>query len=177
MDIEALAVHHISEEKAQKEGLDWEAAKTRLISSPENTRLIYIAHNADYEKQFFNPEKSLWIDTYKVALKIYTESPRHSNQVLKYYLGIEDHESHHPPHRALPDCIVTAEILLKMMCNMSCNEMRKISLEPPYLTKISFGKHAGEKFENLPKDYLEWLSGQKNMDLGVISAAKRVLEK
>lgn len=175
MDVRALATHHISHQEATQEGVRWDQSRILMATAPEGSTLVYVAHNADFEKQFFNPEGSLWIDTYKVALVLYPDAPSHSNQVLKYYLGIENKAHHHPPHRALPDCHVTAEILIKMAEHKTFNEMIQISKEPPYLTKISFGKHRGQKFEDLPKDYLQWLTGQKDMDAAVIAAAKRYL--
>jgi exodeoxyribonuclease X len=176
MDIEAQATHHISPEEAQA-GLPWESAKNILEneSKTPETIIIYVAHNADYEKNFFNPDGAKWVDTYKVALKLYPDAPRHTNQVLKYYLGIDNKPDHHPPHRALPDCMVTADVLLMMSKEMSFNDMIQVSKQPPYLTRIAFGKHRGEKFEDLPRDYLEWLSKQSDLDEGVNAAIKRVL--
>lgn len=176
MDVKARATHHIDPRQATQDGVQWGEAHRALESAPEDTALIWVAHNADFEKQFFNPDGSLWIDTYKVALVLYPDAPAHSNQVLKYYLGIEDRPEHHPPHRALPDCRVTAEILLAMAGQKTFNEMIRISKELPYLTKIGFGKHRGEKFADLPKDYLRWIAGQKDMDAAVIAAAIRTLE-
>ena len=176
MDIEAQATHHISPEQAQS-GLPWEKAEQILLreSVTDQTVIIYVAHNADYEKKFFNPDGAKWIDTYKVALRFYPDAPRHTNQVMKYYLGIADRPEHHPPHRALPDCVVTADVLLAMAQLASFNEMIHVSKQPPYLTRIAFGKHRGEKFEDLPHDYLKWLSGQSDMDEGVQAAVQRVL--
>lgn len=174
MDICALATHHISEDEA-KCGVEWSFAQERLLSI-DIDKIIFVAHNADFEKQFFDPEGYDWIDTYKVALKLYPDAPRHTNQVLKYYLGIEDAEHHHPPHRALPDCYVTAEILIEMLDFVSVEEMIEISKQPPYLTKINFGKHKGSRFEDLPQGYLSWLVRQDDMNEGVKAAANRVLQ-
>lgn len=173
--VQSRAVHHIDPDLAMREGVSWEDAENALKDIPSDTTVVYVAHNADFEKKFFNPENSTWIDTYKVALVVYPDAPGHSNQVLKYYLDIKDAADHHPPHRALPDCNVTTEILLKMSEKKTFNEMVKISREPAYLTKITFGKHRGQKFEDLPKNYLQWISGQKDMDAAVIAAAKRCL--
>lgn len=176
MDVQARATHHIDPKEAMT-GLPWGNAEkilTHESATPETT-IIYVAHNADFEKKFFDPENAMWIDTYKVALVLYPDAPGHSNQVLKYYLGVEDKPEHHPPHRALPDCMVTAEILLKMAELKTFNEMIQISKQPAYLTKIGFGKHRGEKFEDLPKDYLQWISRQHDMDAAVVAAANRYL--
>lgn len=174
-DLKARAVHHIDPNVAMSDGVSWDDADAVLREQKDNEKVIYTAHNADFEKQFFNPDGSLWIDTYKIALVLYPDAPSHSNQVLKYYLDIKDRPEHHPPHRALPDCRVTAEILIKMAEHKTFNEMVKISRESAYLTKISFGKHRGQKFEDLPRDYLQWLAGQKDMDAAVIVAAKRYI--
>ena len=100
MDIEARSVHHISDELIFNNGIEWNDAYEDLTNSTIDTKYIYVAHNADFEKKFFNPENSIWIDTYKVALKLYPDAPRHTNSVLKYYLEITDKEHHHPPHRS-----------------------------------------------------------------------------
>lgn len=176
MDIEAQAVHHITFKQACG-GFPWDNAHDILLresASDENT-IIYVAHNADYEKQFFKPEGARWIDTYKVALVLYPDAPRHTNQVLKYYLEIEDAPHHHPPHRALPDCHVTTEILKKMSEKMTFNEMIHISKQPPYLTKIAFGKHEGTRFEDLPYDYCQWVLKQ-DFDEGVKAGAQRRID-
>lgn len=177
MDITAQAIHHISYDEAMDSGRRWEFVESDMGLHGDDETLIYVAHNADFERQFFQgAEGAKWIDTYKVALKLYPDAPSHNNQVLKYYLGIPDEPDHHPPHRAFPDCKVTAEILFKMAENMKFNEMIKISREPPYLTRIKFGKHKGEKFEDLPRDYLEWLKKQEDMDDGVKAAVGRFLK-
>jgi exodeoxyribonuclease X len=175
MDIEAQAVHHISEMQATREGRIWDEVQSTLSSHNDDETIIYVAHKADYEKQFFNPPQSIWIDTYKVALVLYPDAPRHTNQVLKYYLEIEDAPHHHPPHRALPDCHVTVEVLKKMAEKMTFNEMIQISKQPPYLTKIAFGKHRGTKFEDLPYDYCQWVMKQ-DFDEGVKAGAQRRIE-
>jgi len=170
MSIEARAVHHISDDEIAANGMDWVDVCCDLA---EGDNVVYVAHNADFEKEFFNPKGSNWIDTWKCALKLYPNAPRHTNQVLKYFLEIDDCEEHHPPHRALPDCYVTAEILVKMLGKVSVEDMIRVSNEPPYLTKIGFGKHRGKKFKDLPPSYLDWLSTQ-DMDEGVMAAVKRV---
>lgn len=174
INIESLAVHHITEKMATEHGKRWPIVQEILSEQGNDETIIYVAHNADFEKRFFNPDGSLWIDTYKVALNLYQDAPRHTNQVIKYYLGIEDRHDHHPPHRALPDCVVTAAILLKMAEQKTFNDMVKISKQPPYLTRIAFGKHKGERFEDLPVDYRIWLKKQRDLDEGVKAALDRV---
>jgi exodeoxyribonuclease X len=176
MDIKAQAVHHISYDEAMENGKKWEFVEIYMEDHRADETLIYVAHNAEFEQKFFQgAEGAKWICTYKVALKLFQDAPGHSNQVLKYYLGIADKPEHPPPHRALPDCKVTAEILFEMAKTLKFNDMIRISKEPPYLTKIGFGKHRGERFDALPHDYLEWLAKQDDMDEGVKAAVGRVL--
>ena len=173
MGLEALATHHITEAEAQATGLAWGMASDRLTGGSPS---IYVAHNADFEKNFFNPEGASWIDTYKVALRLWPDSPRHTNQVLRYYLGIELGDEAMPPHRALPDCVVTAHILFAAAKEMNGQDMINVSRETPYLTTLTFGKHRGVKYSDTPRDYLQWLSRQ-DMDAGVVAAANLELAK
>ena len=173
MSLGARATHHITDDEIAETGITWKDACGFLA---EETPDIYAAHNADFEKAFFNPEGSRWIDTWKVALRLWPESPSHSNQVLRYYLNLIVGSEAMPPHRALPDAWVTAHILIAAAQVTSLDGMLKWSDEPPYLTKLTFGKHRGQLFSAVPKDYLEWIIKQ-DMEPGVIAAARRELQK
>ena len=171
MTLEALATHHITEDEARHLGIAWPKASAILIEeSPD----FFAAHNADFEKAFFNPEGSRWIDTYKVALRLWPDAPAHRNQVLRYFLKLTVGDRAMPPHRAAPDAWVTAHLLLKALEHTTIAELVQWSEEPPYLTKLTFGKHRGKLYSEAPRDYLEWIVRQ-DMEPGVIAAAKREL--
>lgn len=171
MALTALATHHIPAEEAEANGFDWEWCRDHMSGGGVT---YFAAHNAAFEQEFFNPEGSAWIDTYKVALRLWPQSPSHSNQVLRYFLNLNVGPAAMPPHRALPDAWVTAHILMTARESASLEEMAAWTQEPPYLTKITFGKHRGKLYSEAPRDYLEWCLRQ-DMDPGVIAACKRTL--
>jgi exodeoxyribonuclease X len=175
IEVEARAAHHLSEAEVAA-GIPWNSASATLlgIGTIDGPPDAFCAHNAEFEKQLFNPEGSRWICTYKAALRLWPDSPRHSNQVLRYFLGIDLGAEAMPPHRALPDCWVTAHILMKALEQASIEDLAAWTDEPPYLTKITFGKHRGKLFSEAPRDYLAWCLRQ-DMDPGVIAACKRTL--
>ena len=173
MSLEARATHHITDEEIQEQSIAWEEAYKCMTALAVDA---YCAHNADFEKAFFNPKGSRWIDTWKVALRLWPDSPSHSNQVLRYFLNLSVGADAMPPHRALPDAHVTAHILLRALEEAAVDELLQWSNDPPYLTKLNFGKHRGRKFSEVPKDYLEWIIKQ-DMEPGVIAAAHRELAK
>lgn len=173
IDVRARAVHHISYEEASDIGISWDCAVRKLEDCDDD--VIYVAHNADFERRFFNPEGSKWICTYKCALRAWPDAPGHGNQVLRYWLGLDIGDEAMPPHRAMPDCIVTSAILYRLLSGAeSANHLMRWTEQPPYLTKIGFGKHRGELFSDLPTDYLRWIIRQ-DMDEGVLAAANREL--
>lgn len=176
MTIEALATHHIPEQDAISFGISWDQAYDTIcgVDPIHRPADFFAAHHADFEKVFFCPAGSKWIDTLKVALRLWPDSPSHSNQVLRYYLNMDLGEAAMPPHRAAPDAYVTARILIEAMKGASIDDILKWSEEPPYLTKLTFGKHKGQKFSEVPHGYLEWMLKQ-DMEPGVIAAAKREL--
>jgi len=170
MSLEAQATHHITDKELEN-AISWDESQRNLLDDTA----IYAAHAADFEKAFFNPDGSRWIDTYKVALRLWPDAPRHTNQVLRYFLALDLDERAMPPHRALPDAWVTAHILLEQLKLASIDDMLGWSDEPPYLTKLTFGKHFGKKYSDVPSGYLKWIVSQTGMDAGVIAAAKREL--
>ena len=107
---EASAVHHLIDED--------------LAFAPELGEVLdqfrgadaYVAHNADFERSFLERllGDALWACTYKCALRIWPDLLSHSNQALRYRLGLVNPFSidRHTlsPHRALSDAIVTAAV-------------------------------------------------------------------
>src|SRR5258708_1927930 len=105
MPPDASAVHHLVDADVRS-ALDPGAA---LIKLGSGTVDVFCAHNADFEKQFFTGGETPWIDTIKVAYRLWPESPSFSNQALRYFLGLDlAVDMAMPPHRAGPDTYVTA---------------------------------------------------------------------
>jgi exodeoxyribonuclease X len=172
--VEARAAHHISDAEIAT-GISWEDACARMGSSINGT--IYCAHNADFEKSFFNPEGSRWIDTYKCALRLWPDAPKHTNQVLRYFLDdCDPGKFGMPPHRALPDCHVTALILIKALGLAPIEKLIAWSAEPPLLPRVPMGKHFGKPWAEVPTDYLEWATRQ-DFDAGVAHTVRVELKR
>lgn len=148
----ARAAHHISDEEAAG-GISWAEAEAEIAHGVE----IFAAHNADFERQFFSRPGVRWIDTYKCALRLWPEAPKHTNQVLRYYLeGCDPGSLGMPPHRALPDCQVTARILIRCFEKEGIEQLVAWSDEPPLLPRVPLGKHRDKPWSEVPTDYLEW---------------------
>jgi len=168
---EARAAHHITDVEISH-GSRW--SEVRGILSDGS---IFCAHNANFEKAFFNPEGSRWIDTYKCALRLFPDAPKHTNQVLRYFLfDCDPGAAGMPPHRALPDCHVTARILIKCLESASIDQLIAWSAEPPLLPRVPMGKHFGKPWSEVPTDYLEWASRQ-DFDAGMAHTVKIHLMK
>ena len=167
ISVEARAAHHLSDAEVAG-GMPWAEASNILGFGPT----IFAAHNADFEKAFFNADGSRWIDTYKCALRLWPDSPRHTNSVLRYFLeGCDPGEAGMPPHRALPDCRVTARILIRCLFEASLDPLETWSAEPPLLPRVPMGKHFGKPWSEVPTDYLEWATRQ-SFDAGIAHTVK-----
>ncbi len=116
---ETMAVHHITEA---------DFTGDTPVCTPDRLRLavwggpppdILVAHHCEFERQFVTEAVTdglPWICTYKVALRIWPEAPRHSNQVLRYWRQLRlDPGLAMPPHRAGPDAWVTAHLLAELL--------------------------------------------------------------
>ncbi len=149
---------------------------------------IYVAHNASFEQGFLASHLGAvpWLCTYRCALRLWPDLPSHSNQALRYLLG---HERPYGmaladlvPHRALPDCYVTAAVLEEVLAaarrfTVSLATLLAWSTEPPLSTVFRFGKYKGERFDAVPRDYLEWIAFKSEMDDGAKFSARYWLEK
>ena len=138
---EAMAVHHILDEDVADAAQANEVVPLVLVPDDEP---IYVAHNAAFEMGFLAPwlPDAQWLCTYKATLRVWPEAPSHSNQVLRYWLGIQVLAGE--PHRAGPDTIVTARILLKLLEKASIEDMLAWTKEPPVMPRITIGEHRGK---------------------------------
>lgn len=171
---EISAVHHIIDaDVADAPGI--EHAIARLNDSLGEFD-VYAAHNTRFEQHFF-PTQRRWIDTYRCALRAWPDAPSHSNQALRYWLGLDvDRQLADQAHRAWPDAYVTAHLLRKLLLLRPVARLIEISNEPGFLPKLMFGKHYGEPFKTVEFSYLEWIVKQ-DMDEDVLFTANYWLKK
>lgn len=182
---EARAIHHIG--PADVVGAPDEVSALRAMFTSLNDlngQIIFAAHNAKFDRGFINriaPALSLdWICTYKCAVVTWPDAPAHGNQVLRYYLGLDVDKDLPPglfPHRALYDVIVTRGILIELLKVHSLEKLINISNNPVLLTKVSFGKHKGQLWSEVPFGYLKWCVGQADMNEDVLHTAAHWMRK
>ena len=128
---------------------------------------VFAAHNCKFEQAFFAGGGRRWICTYQCAKHLFPDAPGHSNQVLRYWLKIDeemdDAERAMPPHRAGPDTYVTALILNRLMALANIDELVRLTTAPVVLREVTFGKHRGQQWKDLPWDYLNWVANKSDL--------------
>ena len=178
---ETMAVHHITEADfdAETPVCTEERLQTAIWSGQKPDALV--AHNSEFEQLFIPASitKDLpWLCTQKIALRVWPDAPRHSNQVLRYWRGLTlDAGLAMPPHRAGPDAWVTAHLLAELAKTTTMEQMVDWSSKPKQLPTIPFGKHRGSKWANAPIDYLQWMVRQKEMNPDVLACANEELAR
>lgn len=169
---EASAVHHLIDVDVAN-GIGFEVAWQRINAGADPAFTIFAAHNCDFERGFLpTPSGIDWICTYKVALRAWPGAPGHSNQALRYWRQLDgrcekgfNREVARLAHRAEPDAYVTAWLLADLLSEMSVDQAITWTKEPKVFPVLSFGKHRGTKWVDVPTDYLQWMrDGQHNMD-------------
>lgn len=177
---ETMAVHHITLAEIDAEGAvenPW--AQLWHGCGPDD---VVVAHNMGFEQKFHDGNGRRWVCTYKCARAVWPDAPSHSNQALRYWIGIDDLAMFDParampPHRALPDAYVTAFLLRELLRVKSIDELVHISKYPALLKTMTFGKHKGTTYAEAPMDYLEWIVSKSDMDEDTKFSAKYWLAK
>ena len=133
-----------------------------------------MAHNAKFDvdmlaKEGIHPKRV--ICTFKLARRMDPggKIPKYSLQYLRYFLGIKVEAT---AHDALGDILVLEKLFERLFVKMSKSigpavvekRMMEISSKPILLSRMYFGKHKGQFFREIPKDYLQWLSEQDDLD-------------
>ena len=172
----ASAVHHITDVDVVH-APSWEEVWPEFFRANDNL-VAFAAHNARFESQWIDGgilDGNPLICTYKAALRIWPHAPGHNNQVLRYWLKLPlALERALPAHRALPDAYVTAHLLRELLNSGSLDELISWSRQPALLPKVTFGKHRGSKWNDVPDDYLDWIINKGGFDENVMYTAKTV---
>lgn len=171
---ENIAVHHLTNSMlaGYKLCTAEDLKQVAMLDDP----FALVAANAAFERKWFTEEITgarRWICTVKAAAKLYPDAGSHSNQAMRYQLGLElPDELAMPPHRAGPDSYVTAHILKCFLATTSVRDLVQWTKEPKHLPRCPFGKHKGAAWADIPADYLSWVLGQADMDEDVKHAAR-----
>lgn len=159
---ETSAVHHIVAGDVE-DAPNAAEALGRLVDGLPEGRNVLVAHHASFEQHFAGEwgKGRPWIDTLKCAYRAWPTAPSFSNQALRYAIPLElDRALAMPPHRALPDAYVTAHLLRALLALRPVERLIEISLEPGFVPRFTFGKHAGKTFKEVLADdrsYLDWI--------------------
>ncbi len=174
MPPDARGIHHIGD----RDLVGAPPITTGFRKLTEGYPSAFVAHHAQFEQAFFTGGETPWICTLKVARRLWPDCPSHSNQCLRYYLGLElDEALAMPPHRAAPDTYVTGFILVEALKLASVEDMIAWTSAPSLLPRVTFGKHRGQAWSDLPGDYLNWLVNKSEMDADTKFTAKHWLEQ
>ena len=178
---EARAVHHISDEDVAQ-AKPWDTVCSTFFDRGNCLDLVaFAAHNAAFDQQWLPPDllgNLPLICTYKAAVHIWPDAPRHTNQVLRYWLNLDmDRSLADRAHRALPDAYVTAHLLRDILKHAAIDELIRWTNEPALLPRVPFGKHRGQNWKDVPPDYLQWILRQQDMNEDVVHTAHHHLEK
>jgi len=136
-----------------------------LLNSDDN---VMVAHNAAFDVDMLKKEgiepKNV-VCSLKLARHLDKEGviPQYGLQYLRYYLNLNIDAT---PHDALGDILVLEAIFKRIHSKVvdeygdaATDKMIEISSRPVLYRRMPFGKHKGMKIEDVPVDYLQWLSG------------------
>ncbi|RYG75508.1 hypothetical protein EON80_00475 [bacterium] len=154
------AIHHIVDADVQGAPRDFPYG----IKLPP--RDCYVAHHCAFDSSFLPAlSKKPWLCTARLARRVFPDLKSYGNQFLRYELKLEvEFTTGSQPHRALPDALVTAALLRRLLENLPSDAPRELnqliawSWEPRLLVKCRFGnKHKGKLWSEVPLDYLQWM--------------------
>ena len=179
VNCEARATHHITDRELKRAP----TMEKLLARNPWLFSADYlVAHNALFDVGILEnsrvPKARLpkgIICTLRCASHIYPEAPSFKNQVLRYYLDLKPTMPRGlPPHRALPDAIVTHALLRNMLRKYSLEELAEMTKQPVLLRLVRFGMHRGQLWSAVPVEYLQWIL-KKDFDEDVTYTANHWL--
>lgn len=161
------AVHHISDQMVADAMRPDQALA--LLCKDLGTDDVLCAHKSAFEREFIGGGDRRWVCTLKAGYLAWPDFKSHSNQAIRYELGIYDEpdfpsDQAMPPHRALPDAWTTAFILRRLLKLRPLSRLVEIEQAYGHLPRMPIGKHFGMKFSEVPVSYLDWIVNKSGMD-------------
>lgn len=164
ISLEARAVHHITDAELRKA-----QTMSQLMDEGELDFLaeadVIVGHNLEFDLRMLvqsglpseqMPTRRLC--TYRCGVSLYPNSPRHTNQVLRYFLELDVPVAlDMPPHRALPDALVTAAVLRRMIKDVGVEALLKRTAQPVILARVPMGKNRGRPWSEMDAGFLGWV--------------------
>lgn len=165
----AMAIHHITEDMVADAAPIEDVWPKYWFDEP--SPLYFVAHNASFDRGVLPQSDVDWICTLKLARFLYPELESHTNQYLRYALGLDPiiqsilPEGLHA-HRALYDVYCTAVLFGHLAGQMGWNaeSMLAVTKAPSMIHYVKFGKYAKQRptFEDAVKSdpsYFQWCLG------------------
>ncbi|ESK41161.1 hypothetical protein P256_00150 [Acinetobacter nectaris CIP 110549] len=164
----SMAVHHILESDLEQQPFYTE------FQLPKETTYI-IGHNIDYDIKAISycgiDTKNIKpICTLALARAVWPDAEAHNISALIYQISKGSSKAREllkGAHRADADIILTANILMHIIAHTGVNnieELYKASEDARIPKMLNFGKHKGTAISDLPKDYVQWLLKQTELD-------------
>lgn len=169
----ASAIHHIIDEDVV-DGISAEEAIRFATAGAD----FLCAHNVEFDSQFVKQHRLPWICTLKGARHAWPEMDSHANMAIRYARHLcLDREQRVGAHRAGADTMVTAHILVDLLRELSVEKLVDLSRKPSLLLRMPFGKHRGERFADLPWDYLQWVVTKSDLKDDIKASARAELAR
>lgn len=158
---ETSAVHHIIDADVAM-APSWESAADELRHLVAPAEVIAVAHNSGFEKRILEKvgvRPHRWLCTYKAACRVWPDAPGHSNEVLRYHLGLGTGRSaRQAPHSAGHDATVTSQLLTALLSSGTpLEDMIKWEGEPAMLPTCPLGDWRGSKWADVEESFLYWI--------------------
>lgn len=174
--IDAMAVHHITNEMVENKPPFLKCAAYRELEQLNSGENFLVIHNAPFDVGMLEKEGFKWkgnvIDTLRCA-KHLIQSDSHALQYLRYSLDLFKNEQaisdelncEIAAHDANGDVIVLYLLMQHLIGKVGksrkgIEELVQLSTQPVLIKKLRFGKHKDKEISKIAQEdpnYLEWL--------------------
>jgi exodeoxyribonuclease X len=178
---EASAIHHLT--AADVAGAPVLNALVPALRDLAAHADVLVAHHAAFDRVFLPDLGRPWFCTLRAARHLWPRAPRHSNQVLRYWIPLT--VTAPQPHRAADDTVVTAALLRhllglpeldRLVPGSGTGDLVAWADTPIRLSAFPFGKYKGVPLSRVPRSYVEWaLATLHDMDADLAWTLRQAL--